>query len=77
MPMKPRLETRWNLTPREAMQLQESLRERVALEDHFGEIRYVAGADMAFDPVTDATTCAICAGRIRKRAVILSPSLSS
>jgi deoxyribonuclease V len=51
--MEPRLETCWNLTPREAMQLQESLRERVELEDHFGEIRYVAGADMAFDPSTD------------------------
>ena len=51
--MQPRLETRWNLTPREAMQLQESLRERVELGDRFGAIRYVAGADMAFDPATD------------------------
>jgi len=51
--MKPRLETCWNLTPREAMRLQESLRERVELEDRFGEIHYVAGADMAFDPATD------------------------
>ena len=41
------------MTPREAMRLQESLRERVELEDRFGEIRYVAGADMAFDPATD------------------------
>ena len=51
--MEPRLETCWNLTPREAIQLQESLRERVELQDRFGEIRYVAGADMAFDPETD------------------------
>jgi deoxyribonuclease V len=51
--MKPRLETRWNLAPREAMRLQESLRERVELEDRFGEIRYVAGADVAFDPATE------------------------
>ena len=51
--MEPQLETRWNLTPREAMQLQESLRERVELEDHFGDIRYVAGADLAFDPATE------------------------
>jgi deoxyribonuclease V len=51
--MKPKLETCWNLTPREAMRLQESLRERVELEDRFGEIHYVAGADMAFDPATE------------------------
>jgi len=53
MPMDLRLETRWNLTPREAMRLQESLRERVELYDRFGDIRSVAGADMAFDPATD------------------------
>jgi len=35
------------------MRLQESLRERVELEDHFGDIRYVAGADLAFDPATE------------------------
>jgi len=29
------------------------LRLKVELEDRFGEIRYVAGADMAFDPATD------------------------
>ena len=51
--MKPRLETRWTLTPREAMRLQESLREHVELQDRFGDIRYVAGADMAFDPATE------------------------
>jgi deoxyribonuclease V len=51
--MESRLETRWNLTPREAMRLQESLREHVELQDRFGDIRYVAGADMAFDPETE------------------------
>jgi len=51
--MEPRLETRWNLTPREAMRLQDSLRARVELQDRFGAIRYVAGADMAFDPKTN------------------------
>jgi deoxyribonuclease V len=35
------------------MRLQESLRARVELEDRFGDIRYVAGADMAFDPKTN------------------------
>jgi deoxyribonuclease V len=51
--MKPRFETHWDLTPREAMRLQESLRGRVELQDRFGEIRHVAGADMAFDPATE------------------------
>jgi deoxyribonuclease V len=35
------------------MRLQESLRERVELQDRFGDIRYVAGADVAFDPRTE------------------------
>ena len=43
MAMQPQLVTRWNLTPREAIRLQESLRERVELQDRFGEIRFVAG----------------------------------
>ena len=51
--MKPKLRTRWNLTPREAMRLQEKLRDRVALEDRFGKVRFVAGADLAFDPETN------------------------
>ena len=51
--MEPRLETRWNLTARQAMRLQENLRELVECQDRFGEIRYVAGADMAFDPETE------------------------
>src|SRR5208337_4329441 len=53
MAMQPQFVTRWNLTPREAIRLQESLRERVELQDRFGEIRFVAGADMAFDPETE------------------------
>lgn len=35
------------------MRLQEKLRERVVLEDRFGPIGLVAGADLAFDPETD------------------------
>ena len=53
MAMQPRLETAWNLTPREAIRLQENLRGRVELQDRFGEIRFVAGADIAFDPATE------------------------
>jgi len=51
--MKTKLTARWDLTPREAARLQERLRERVVLEDDFESIRYVAGADLAFDPETD------------------------
>jgi deoxyribonuclease V len=51
--MKPKIRTRWSLTPRQAMRLQERLRNRVALEDEFAPIRHVAGADLAFDPATD------------------------
>lgn len=50
--MKTKLRARWNLTPREAMRLQEQWRERVVLEDRFETIRTVAGADLAFDPAT-------------------------
>ncbi|MGH9396235.1 MAG: deoxyribonuclease V [Terriglobia bacterium] len=50
--MKPKVSTRWNLTPREAIRWQEGMRDRVMEEDLFGEIRTVAGADMAFDPET-------------------------
>ena len=51
--MKPKLRTRWNLTPREARRVQEKLRDRVVEEDRLGEPHFVAGADMAFDPATD------------------------
>ena len=51
--MKPKFCVRWNLTPREAMRVQARLRERVILDDQFGTIRTVAGADLAFDPETN------------------------
>jgi deoxyribonuclease V len=51
--MKPQVRTRWDLTPRQAIRLQERLRGRVVLEDRFDAIRFVAGADLAFDPATN------------------------
>ncbi len=51
--MTPVFRNRWKITPREAIQLQARLRERVVLEDAFRQIRYVAGADIAFDPATE------------------------
>ena len=50
--MKPKFCVRWNLTPRAAMRVQERWRDRVILDDQFGTIRTVAGADLAFDPET-------------------------
>jgi deoxyribonuclease V len=39
----------WDMTPKEAVQLQRKLRDRVVRRDDFGELRFVAGADAAFD----------------------------
>jgi len=57
--MKPRIKPRWNLAPRAAVREQERLRERVILADQFGPIRYVAGADLAFDPATDVAVAGV------------------
>lgn len=38
----------WNVTPKEAFQIQKDLRERVVLENSFEEIGLIAGADVAF-----------------------------
>jgi deoxyribonuclease V len=51
--METRLRTRWDLTPREAIRLQAALQPRVEKEDRFETLRYVAGADLAFDPQTN------------------------
>ncbi len=39
----------WELTPKEAIALQQRLRRRVVTEDRFGTIRRVAGIDVGFD----------------------------
>ena len=51
--MKTKIRARWSLPPREAVRLQVKLRDQVMLEDDFSAIRYVAGADLAFDPATN------------------------
>lgn len=50
--MKARFRTPWNLTPREAIQLQKQLTDRVIEEDQLGTVNTVAGADLAFDGET-------------------------
>jgi deoxyribonuclease V len=62
--MKTKLRARWNLTPREAMQLQEAWRVRVEMQDRHGPLRYVAGADMAFDPETDVAFAGVIVYRL-------------
>jgi deoxyribonuclease V len=39
----------WNLTPSEAISLQDRLRKRVIPEDTFHQIRFVAGVDVSYD----------------------------
>lgn len=43
----------WNLTEDEARAQQRALRERVSLEDGFGEIKIVAGVDLAYSTERD------------------------
>lgn len=38
----------WNLTTREAMDLQKALRSKIILEDRLTPLRYIAGADIAY-----------------------------
>ena len=51
--MKTKLRARWDVTPQEAVRLQQTWRERVEMQDRYGPLQYVAGADMAFDPETN------------------------
>ncbi len=44
---------RWKVTPREAARIQKRLRNRFEPLDRFGQIKVVAGADMAIDPQRD------------------------
>lgn len=40
---------RWDVTPREAMQIQRELASRVIEEDRLGDIKFVAGVDVGFE----------------------------
>ena len=46
---------RWNVTTAEAREIQIALREQMERSDRFGRVRYIAGADLAFEqpePIT-------------------------
>ena len=47
--MIPKFQHRWDLTPQEALALQQQWRAYVIREDAFGEIRHVAGLDVSYD----------------------------
>jgi len=49
----------WNLPVDEARALQRKLAEQIILEDQFGEIRFVAGVDMAINEETDMARAAV------------------
>jgi deoxyribonuclease V len=51
--MKTTLRSRWHVTPREAVRLQQEWRDRVETQDRYSPLQHVAGGDLAFDPVTN------------------------
>lgn len=50
---------RWNLTPAEAISLQEELRHRVIARDRLGRVRRVAGVDVGFERDGAVTRAAV------------------
>lgn len=38
----------WNVSPREAIEIQQQLRNRVILQGHLNDVRFIAGVDVAF-----------------------------
>lgn len=49
----------WNLTPQEAIDLQQVLRTEVITEDQFGAIQFVAGIDVGFEDEGKTTRAAV------------------
>lgn len=50
---------RWDVTPKEAINIQERLRERVSTIDSFAEIRLIAGADVSYTKDGDFVHAAV------------------
>lgn len=57
--MRPVFEHPWNLTPAEAIALQQQLRQRVERVDRLPEIRHVAGVDVGFEQGGAVTRAAV------------------
>jgi deoxyribonuclease V len=50
--MEPTIDHPWDISPKEAILLQQTLRNRVILEDRIGEVRIIAGTDVSYDAKT-------------------------
>jgi deoxyribonuclease V len=57
--MPGKLEHAWNLTPRQAIALQQQLRHYLIAEDRFGPVRRVAGVDVGFEDSGAVTRAAV------------------
>jgi deoxyribonuclease V len=60
----------WTMTPREAVELQKTLRERVRVVPHKGEIETVAGADISFNKYSPVLYAGIVVIRLPSLEVI-------
>ena len=49
----------WNVTPKEAVAIQQELRDRVVTRDDYGEVRHVAGVDVGFDQQSNTGRAAV------------------
>lgn len=47
--MEPTIDHPWDISPKEAILLQQKLRKQVILEDRIGEVRIIAGTDVSYD----------------------------
>ncbi len=53
------LPPRWDLTPQEAIELQQQLRGSVIAEDRLGEVRLAAGIDVGYEAAGEITRAAV------------------
>ena len=60
----------WNLTPREAVELQKSLRERVRLQPLDREVKLIAGADISFDKFSETVYAGVVVLRLPSLEIV-------
>lgn len=49
----------WDLTPRQAIALQQELRQKIVTSDQFGPVRHIAGVDVGFEDKGATTRAAV------------------
>lgn len=57
--MKPVINHTWNLSEQDALELQLLLSTKVAIEDQLNEVKFVAGADVAYEKYGDALVATV------------------